>query len=133
MPGGSLAGLFLSQGETWKQQRRFTVKTLGEFGFGKSSMEEMVWEEAERFCDHLSSRLQEPVQVCGLFNISILNILWRMTTGDTFAYDDVKIKQFRYFVSVFLIHIKIYREVLSIKVTQFINRCTVTSMGFFLV
>ena len=93
--GESLGGLFLSQGETWKQQRRFTVKTLGDFGFGKSSMEELVWEEAEKFCESLSSRVEKPVQVSGLFNISMLNILWRITTGDTFAYDDHRIKQFR--------------------------------------
>ena len=93
-------GLFLSQGETWKQQRRFTVKTLGDFGFGKSSMDQFVWEEAEKFCDSLSSRLEKPVQISGLFNISMLNILWRITTGDTFAYEDERIKQFRYFVSV---------------------------------
>ena len=95
MPGESLVGLFLSQGETWKQQRRFTVKTLGDFGFGKSSMEDLVWEEAEKFCESLSSRVEKPVQVSGLFNISMLNILWRITTGDTFAYDDHRIKQFR--------------------------------------
>ena len=93
--GESLGGLFLSQGETWKQQRRFTVKTLGDFGFGKSSVEELVWEEAEKFCESLSSRVEKPVQVSGLFNISMLNILWRITTGDTFAYDDHRIKQFR--------------------------------------
>ena len=95
MPGDSLVGLFLSQGETWKQQRRFTVKTLGDFGFGKSSMEELVWEETEKFCESLSSSVNQPVQVSGLFNISMLNILWRITTGDTFAYDDHRIKQFR--------------------------------------
>jgi hypothetical protein len=50
MPGESLVVLFLSQRETLKQQRRFTVKTLGDFGFGKSSMEELVWEEVEKFC-----------------------------------------------------------------------------------
>ena len=100
MPGESLVGLFLSQGETWKQQRRFTVKALGDFGFGKSSMEQLVWEEAEKFCDSLKSRLETPVQVSGLFNISMLNILWRITTGDTFAYEDERIKQFRYFVFV---------------------------------
>ena len=96
MQGDSLLGLFFSQGETWKEQRRFTVKTLGEFGFGKSSMEELVWEETEKFWEYLSSQLKKPLQVSGLFNISMLNILWRMTTGDTFDYGDKRIRLFRY-------------------------------------
>ena len=93
--GNSLVGLFLSQGDTWKQQRKFTVKNLGDFGFGKSTMEELVWEETEKFCDSLIERLGTPVQISGLFNISMLNILWRITTGDTFDYKDKKIMQFR--------------------------------------
>ena len=72
------------------------MKTLGEFGFGKSTMEDLVWEEVEKFCEFLSRRLDKPVQVCGLFNITMLNILWRITTGESFAYDDEKIKKFRY-------------------------------------
>jgi len=88
---------FFSQGDTWKQQRRFTVKTLGNFGFGKSSMEDLVWQELENFCEFLSKSLDKPVQVQGLFNISMLNVLWKILTGDTFAYNDEKIKRIRYF------------------------------------
>lgn len=95
--GNSLHGLFFSQGDTWKQQRRFTVKTLGNFGFGKSSMEDLVWQELENFCEFLSKSLDKPVQVQGLFNISMLNVLWKILTGDTFAYNDEKIKRIRYF------------------------------------
>ena len=86
-------GLFLSQGDTWKQQRRFTVNTPGNFGLGKSSMEDLLWQEAENFCEFISKRLVKPVQVQGLFNISMLNVLWKILTGDTFAYDDVPVSE----------------------------------------
>ena len=38
-------GVIFSEKEAWQQQRRFTLKTLRDFGFGKKGMEEMIFEE----------------------------------------------------------------------------------------
>ena len=112
-PGNSLVGLIMSQGETWKQQRKFAIKNLGDFGFGKSNMEELVWEETEKFCESLKERLGTPVQVSGLFNITLLNSLWRITTGETFDYNDQNILRFRY--NFFLTILNIYTYCIAIK------------------
>ena len=34
---GPLPGIVFSQGQAWSEQRRFTLKTLRDFGFGKAS------------------------------------------------------------------------------------------------
>lgn len=43
-----LPGLSFNYGRAWSEQRRFTLKVLKDFGFGKSSLEGSVKEECSR-------------------------------------------------------------------------------------
>merc|ERR1719309_447487 len=44
-----IPGVIMSAGKTWTEQRRFTLRTLRDFGFGKQGMEELIKEEVEEF------------------------------------------------------------------------------------
>ena len=59
-----------SEGEEWKEQRRFTLRVLKDFGLGKSSMESLIQEEVEAFNDNLKQQCGTPINIRNRFNIS---------------------------------------------------------------
>jgi hypothetical protein len=85
----------MSQGDTWKENRNFMVKTLGRLGLGRSSLEEMVLREVENFCQYLEEKNEEPQQVVELFNLPVLGTLWEVTTGESVDYENIRLKEFR--------------------------------------
>ena len=46
--GQEIPGVLQSEGRTWLEQRRFALRTLRDFGFGKSGMEQMIKEEVTK-------------------------------------------------------------------------------------
>ena len=78
---GRISGVLTSQGDTWKEQRTFMVKTFNTLGLRNSSLETLAMEEVEKFCHCLGESEGEPFQVVGLFKLSVITILWKMTTG----------------------------------------------------
>lgn len=89
-------GLLISNGDSWKEMRKFIHKTLTRNGFGRTRALEMIHEiEILNFFDHLDKlRASNPGQVInmqGLFNVSTFNILWRMMAGSRFSYNNEEI------------------------------------------
>ena len=88
---GEVRGVMFSNGREWQEQRRFTLKNLRDFGFGKLSMEGIIMEELEKVVKMLS-KTSGQTQVLKLkMNIAILNALWYIVTGQKFDYDDPKL------------------------------------------
>jgi Cytochrome P450 len=57
------AGLIFNDGDAWKSHRRFSLKTLKDFGFGKKSLESVLLEESDRMVDFLVEKNSEPIYV----------------------------------------------------------------------
>ena len=88
----NVPGVALSRGKAWADQRRFTLKVLKEFGFGKTSMEDTLLDEVDKLCDEFKKLGGEAIDIGLKMNISILNALWAMLTGEKLALNDPKLQ-----------------------------------------
>ena len=75
-------------GPFWKDQKRFVLKTLKDYGFGRKS-EENIRDEARTLINHMSENNTEENDflVEDNFNISVVNVIWKMVANKTFSLD----------------------------------------------
>uniref|UniRef100_A0A1I8IXL4 Cytochrome P450 n=1 Tax=Macrostomum lignano TaxID=282301 RepID=A0A1I8IXL4_9PLAT len=61
-------GVILSEGSTWKEQRRFALRVLRDLGLGKSRMEEVISAEAEELVANFAALNGRPVNTKDLLS-----------------------------------------------------------------
>ena len=83
-----LLGVLNTEGSYWKEQRRFTISSLRDFGMGKHSLEYKIQEEIEAFTSELKKQNGSAMDLHLLMNMTISNIICSIMFGDRFSYDD---------------------------------------------
>ncbi|XP_059111978.1 cytochrome P450 2J2-like isoform X3 [Peromyscus eremicus] len=81
-------GLLMSSGQTWKEQRRFTLMTLKNFGLGKKSLEQRIQEEALHLADAIGKEEGHPFDPHLKITNGVSNVICSITFGKRFEYDD---------------------------------------------
>ncbi|KAK3101254.1 hypothetical protein FSP39_002180 [Pinctada imbricata] len=83
-------GIGGANGELWKEQRTFALKTLRDFGFGKRSLENQIMEEVSVFIDEMGKENGAPFDVRRLISVSVSNIICSIIFGERFEHNDKK-------------------------------------------
>ncbi|XP_034281354.1 cytochrome P450 2F2-like [Pantherophis guttatus] len=80
--------LTLRYGEAWKEQRRFSLLLLRNFGVGRKSMEEKILEEATCLIQVFTKNMNVPFDPFGFLDAAVANIMSTILFGKHFEYDN---------------------------------------------
>ncbi|XP_037048891.1 cytochrome P450 2J6-like [Bradysia coprophila] len=83
-------GVLFSDGtQNWHEQRRFALRTLRDFGFGKRTMDGLLLQEVEELVQYFKKEyIGKPVDLKHSFNRSVFNSVWYIISDRRFERTD---------------------------------------------
>ncbi|XP_052016271.1 cytochrome P450 2D10 isoform X1 [Apodemus sylvaticus] len=77
-----------SYGPEWREQRRFSVSTLRNFGLGKKSLEQWVIKEAGHLCDAFTAQAGQAINPNTMLDKAVCNVIASLIFARRFEYED---------------------------------------------
>ncbi|KAM7368360.1 hypothetical protein PAMP_014583 [Pampus punctatissimus] len=81
-------GVLWSNGDSWKEMRRFALTNLRDFGMGKKACEDKIIEECQYLMEVFRGFKGEAFDTTQPMNYAVSNIICSMVYGSRFEYDD---------------------------------------------
>lgn len=88
--GTEYLGVFTEEGDSWKEQRKFIMSTLREFGVGKLAIENKILEECDALKQEVAKSGDDPFTVVSVFGKATTNVITSIVFGNRYDYDDPK-------------------------------------------
>ncbi|KAI6176258.1 Cytochrome P450-33C9 [Aphelenchoides bicaudatus] len=92
---GGVLGVIFIEGNFWREQRRFSLQVLRDFGLGKNLLQERMLEEIQALFSRINAQIDEgntEIGVDNLIDISVGSIINALLFG--YRYTDDKIEEF---------------------------------------
>ncbi|XP_030576983.1 cytochrome P450 2K1-like [Archocentrus centrarchus] len=81
-------GVLWSNGDSWKEMRRFALTNLRDFGMGKRACEDKIIEESQYLIEVFKKFKGEAFDTTQPINCAVSNIICSIVYGSRFEYDD---------------------------------------------
>ncbi|KAM4529386.1 cytochrome P450 2K1-like [Fundulus diaphanus] len=81
-------GVLWSNGDSWREMRRFALTNLRDFGMGKKACEDKIIEECQQLIEVFKKFKGAPFETMQPINYAVSNIICSMVYGSRFEYED---------------------------------------------
>uniref|UniRef100_A0A3B4U5W7 Cytochrome P450 2K1-like n=1 Tax=Seriola dumerili TaxID=41447 RepID=A0A3B4U5W7_SERDU len=88
-------GVLWSNGESWKEMRRFALTNLRDYGMGKKACEDKICEESQQLTEVFKKFKGGAFDMTQPINYAVSNIICSMVYGSRFEYDDPEFTSLR--------------------------------------
>ena len=92
----TLSGIIFPDGNLWKEQRKFAIKTLKHLGLGRNSLEHHIEAETVEVCKFLADQVSSgpaDIRIDEFFDLPCLNVIWSLVNTSRFDYEDKHLKR----------------------------------------